>query len=92
MRFTINKFVMEKVSKEVQGNFAIPFKNLIYVLAGVIVMVLGYILMAGGGSSDPSVFNDEAMFSFRRIVLSPLLILIGFAVEIYAIMYIPKSK
>jgi len=83
---------MEKITKEGQGNFAIPYRNLIFVIAGVLLMILGYILMTGGGSSDPSVFTGEQMFSFRRIVLSPLLILSGFVVEIFAIMYTPKER
>ena len=55
-------------------------------------MVLGYILMMGGGSSDPSVFTGEAMFSFVRIVVAPVLILAGIVVEVVAIMYRPKAK
>ncbi|MCK9627764.1 MAG: DUF3098 domain-containing protein [Bacteroidales bacterium] len=83
---------MEKITKEEQGKFAIPYKNIIFVIAGVMLMLIGYALMTGGGTTDPSVFTGEEMFSFRRIVLSPLLILAGVAVEIYAIMYTPKEK
>ncbi len=83
---------MEKITKEEQGKFAIPYKNIIFVIAGVVLMLIGYALMTGGGTTDPSVFTGEEMFSFRRIVLSPLLILAGVAVEIYAIMYTPKEK
>lgn len=54
-------------------------------------MVLGYVLMAGGGSDDPNVFN-YGMFSFRRIVLAPVVILVGMVVEIWAIMHIGKSN
>jgi hypothetical protein len=54
-------------------------------------MVLGYVLMAGGGSDDPNVFNME-MFSFRRTVLAPIVILAGMVEIIWAIMYIGKSK
>ncbi|EKD31119.1 MAG: hypothetical protein ACD_77C00392G0019 [uncultured bacterium] len=73
-------------------NFAIPYKNLLYVLVGLALMVLGYILMAGGGTKDPNVFTGEEMFSFTRTVIAPVLILAGFVVEIFAIMYKPKSK
>ncbi|MEA5005541.1 MAG: DUF3098 domain-containing protein [Rikenellaceae bacterium] len=84
---------MEKMTKEEeQGKFAIPYKNIIFVVAGVVLMLLGYALMTGGGTTDPSVFTGEKMFSFRRIVLSPLIILVGVVVEIYAIMYTPKEK
>ena len=59
-----------------EGAFAIPRKNVLYIIAGFAVMVLGYVLMAGGGSDDPNVFN-YGMFSFRRIVLAPVVILVG---------------
>lgn len=71
--------------------FAIPKKNVVYIIAGFAVMVLGYVLMAGGGSDNPDVFNME-MFSFRRIVLAPIVILVGMVMEIWAIMHVGKSK
>ena len=54
-------------------------------LVGIAIISLGFILMAGGGSDDPAVFNDE-IYNFRRIRLAPTLVLIGLAIEIYAIM------
>lgn len=74
------------------GQFAIPRKNIIYLLAGLALMIIGFVLMTGGGTTDPSVFPEKEMFSFRRITLAPLFILAGFVVEIFAIMYKPKSK
>lgn len=71
--------------------FALPKKNVLYILAGFAVMLLGYAFMAGGGSDDPNVFNEE-MFSFRRIVLAPVVIIAGIVVEIWAIMHIGKDK
>lgn len=62
-----------------------PRKNIKILLAGLLVMVAGYILMMGGGSDDPNVFN-WAMFDFRRLVAAPIVILAGVAVEIIAIM------
>lgn len=73
------------------SKFALPYKNILYIIIGFAVMVLGYVLMAGGGSDDPNVFNME-MFSFRRIVLAPIVILAGMVEIIWAIMYIGKSK
>ena len=64
---------------------ALTAKNYILLLAGFAVIVLGFILMCGGGSNDPEVFNYE-MFSWRRITLAPILVIVGFAFEIYAIM------
>lgn len=60
-------------------------------IIGLLVMVLGYVLMTGGGSDDPNVFN-YAMFDFRRIVLAPVVILAGIAIEIVAIMKTSKNK
>ena len=74
-----------------EKDFAIPYRNILYIIAGFAVMVLGYLLMAGGGSDDPQVFN-EAMFSFRRIVLAPVLILIGIVGVIVAIMHRGKGN
>ena len=74
------------------GKFAIPYTNLRLILIGLGLMVLGYILMIGGGTDDPNIFTGDAMFSFRRIVISPLLILAGIVVEIVGIMYKPKVK
>jgi len=71
--------------------FPIPKKNVWYILAGLGIMILGYILISGGGSDDPEVFSSE-IFSTRRLVVAPLLILLGFAIEIFAIMYRPKNK
>ena len=58
---------------------------------GIIVMFAGYILMVGGGSKDPAVFN-YAMFDFRRLVAAPLVIICGIVIEVVAIMRIPRKK
>ena len=58
-------------------------------LVGIAIISLGFILMAGGGSDDPAIFNND-IYNFRRIRLAPTLVLIGLAIEIYAIM--AKSK
>ena len=60
-------------------------KGLKYLLIGLIVMVSGYILMTGGGSDDPQVFN-YAMFDFRRMVAAPVVIILGIVIEVVAIM------
>jgi hypothetical protein len=59
-------------------------------LIGIAVIALGFVLMAGGGSEDPKVFN-EAIFNFRRIRLAPTTVLIGFGITIYAILKNPKK-
>lgn len=60
-------------------------------IIGVVVMFAGYILMIGGGSDDPAVFNS-AMFDFRRLVAAPLVILCGIVIEVVAIMKVSKKK
>ena len=60
-------------------------KGLKYLLVGLLVMVSGYILMIGGGSDDPEVFN-YAMFDFQRMVAAPVVIVLGIVIEIAAIM------
>lgn len=68
---------------------AITPKGLKYLLVGLIVMISGYILMMGGGSEDPQVFN-YAMFDFRRMVAAPVVIVLGIVIEIVAIMGVFK--
>ena len=65
--------------------------NYLWVLIGIAFLLVGFLLMIGGGSDDPDVFN-EAIFSFRRLTLAPILVLIGFGLEIYAIMKKPKGE
>ena len=60
-------------------------------LVGIGVIALGFILMSGGGSEDPKVFN-EAIFNFRRIRLAPTVVLIGFGITIYSIFKNPKEQ
>lgn len=64
--------------------------NYIIVLIGLALIALGFILMIGGGSDDPKVFN-ESMFNFQRITLAPILVLAGFVVEIVAIFWRGKK-
>ena len=66
-------------------------KGLKMLLIGLIVMVSGYILMAGGGSDDPQVFNWD-MFDFRRMVAAPSVIILGIVIEVVAIMVFFKSN
>lgn len=65
--------------------------NYLFMLIGLIFIAVGFILMSGGGSDDPNVFNPE-MFSFRRIRLAPTLVLIGFVIEVYAIFTTKNDK
>ena len=66
-------------------------KGLKWMVIGVLVMVAGYLLMMGGGSKDPQVFN-LAMFDWQRLVAAPTVILCGVVIEIVAIMRVAKDK
>ena len=66
-------------------SMTLTLKNYILIIAGLVVIIIGMVLMTGGGSDDPAVFNYE-MFSWRRITLAPILIVGGFAFEIYALL------
>lgn len=79
------------VEVEKQQLLPLTFENYKLMLIGFVIIVIGFILMAGGGSDDLNVFNEE-MFNFRRITLAPILVLGGFVFEIYAIMKKPKKK
>jgi len=79
-----------KASKKTsEPSFVFGKKNYQFMLIGIACIVIGFILMAGGGSNDPNVFNPE-IYSFRRIRLAPAIVLIGFAIEIYAILRKPE--
>lgn len=71
------------------SNFPLPFENYKWIMAGFGIVIIGFFLMTGGGSEDPNVFND-AIFSFRRITLAPIVVVAGFASIFWAIMR--KSK
>jgi hypothetical protein len=81
----------EEITAQKTG-FAIPKENYKLILIGLGIIILGFILMVGGGSGDPNVFNEEELFSFRRISLSSIIVVLGFAFEVYAIMKKPKSN
>lgn len=76
-------------NNEHKPDFLFEKVNYTVLLIGIAVIALGFILMAGGGSDDPKVFNED-VFSFRRIRLAPTIVLIGFGITIYSIF--KKSK
>ena len=71
------------------NKFTFGKRNYKFMVVGIIFIALGFILMSGGGSDDPNVFNEE-IYSFRRIRIAPLIVIIGFAIEIYAILTNPE--
>ncbi|MFA7200387.1 MAG: DUF3098 domain-containing protein [Bacteroidales bacterium] len=78
--------------KEREKSFALPRRNAWMLVGTMVVIALGFVLMAGGGSKDPDVFAGETLFSFRRMVVAPILICGGFVYGVYAIMRIRKEK
>ena len=66
-------------------DFAFKKKNFILLITGILFIATGLILMSGGASEDPEVFNYE-IFNFRRLTLAPILITTGFIIEVFAIM------
>lgn len=64
--------------------------NYYIMIVGIVVILIGFVLMSGGATSDPNVFPKEELYSFRRITLAPIVVMIGFAIEIYAILKRPK--
>lgn len=85
---------MSKKNNNVQApkqEFIFQRKNYLFMFIGVAFITLGFILMSGGGSDDPNVFNPD-IFNFRRIRLAPTLVLIGLGIEVYAILLNPRKK
>lgn len=74
-----------KADQAKDGEMALGAGNYKLMLIGFAVIVIGFVLMSGGGSKSPEVFNYD-MFSFRRITLAPIVVVAGFIFEIYAIM------
>lgn len=81
---------VQKQSRET-GDFAIGRQNYLYLIIGFAIVILGFLLMSGGGSEDPNVFNED-VFSWRRITLAPIVSLAGFVFIIWAIMKKPKNN
>ncbi len=72
-------------------NFALGRENYKLLAIGFVIIIIGFLLMLGGRSENPAEFSDD-IFSFRRITLAPIVVLAGFAFEIWAIMKKPKEK
>ncbi|WP_026776453.1 DUF3098 domain-containing protein [Polaribacter sp. Hel_I_88] len=80
------------MKKEVnqEREFLFGKRNYIIMLVGIVFITVGFIFMSGGGSEDPNVFNEE-IYNWQRIRLAPTLVIIGLAIEIYAILADPKK-
>jgi|ERR1035437_7567453 hypothetical protein len=74
-----------------KGYFAFTKQNYILMIVGILVIISGYYLMAGGKSPDPNVFNPD-LFSSKRIIIAPAIVLFGYLIEAFAILYVPKGE
>ena len=70
---------------------ALTRENFNYIIVGCIVVKVGFILMSGGGTEDPTQFNEEELFSFRRITLAPFLVMVGYGIVLFGILKRPKK-
>ena len=73
------------IEKKENEGFALGKENLKLLMIGFLIIVVGFVLMIGGNSNDPNVFNKE-IFNFQRITLAPIVVMFGFIFEIFAIM------
>ncbi len=85
------KEIKKTEDNKTQFTFIFDKVNYIIMIVGVVLLAFGYIMLMGGGSDDPNVFNP-AMFNSRRLFVAPIFIILGFLAEIVAILYKPKSK
>lgn len=73
-----------------KSEFLFGKKNYLYMIVGLVFITVGFIFMSGGGSDDPNVFNEE-IYNWQRIRLAPTVVIVGLAIEIYAILADPKK-
>ncbi|HOY32505.1 MAG TPA: DUF3098 domain-containing protein [Bacteroidales bacterium] len=83
--------IKQKPSESKKSGFLFDKRNYVLMLAGIVFIIVGLIVMSGGGSKDPNVFNPD-IFNTRRLTVAPLLILSGFVIEVFAIMLKPVQK
>ncbi len=87
----MSKKLKQQSDQKPRSEFIFQRKNYIWLFIGLGCMALGFILMSGGGSDDPNVFNPD-IYNFRRIRLAPTLVLIGLGIEVYAILLNPHKS
>ena len=80
-----------KFTNKSKKDFLFNKSNYKWLFMSIITIAFGFIIMAGGGSKDPNFFNDE-IFNFRRILLAPTIVIIGFGIAVYSILKNPVNK
>ena len=86
------KHLDPRAAKFEKPGFALGLHNYKLMLIGLGIIVLGFILMSGGKTPDPTVFDGDAIYNFRRLTLAPAVVIFGFAFQVYAIMKKPEKK
>ena len=82
-------------NKEIQqqnGGLSFTKDNYLWMIIGAVVIIVGMMLLSGGRSTNASIFDKTEVYSFRRITIAPIVILLGFGIEVFAILKKPKSK
>lgn len=94
MRNQVGKSYENRSGKPSKGNQVIMFDrdNYTWMIIGFLLIIIGFFLMSGGKSPDPTKFNYDEIYSFRRITLAPVLMMLGFVLEVYAIMKKPRQR
>lgn len=94
MRNQVGKSYENRSGKPPKGNQVIMFDrdNYTWMIIGFLLIIIGFFLMSGGKSPDPTKFNYDEIYSFRRITLAPLVMMLGFVLEVYAIMKKPRQR
>lgn len=88
---TTKEFKKEVKIDRPKMNFAFGKKNYTFLIAGIVLLIIGYYTLSGGGSADPNQFSD-ALFSPRRMVLAPIILMLGYVTVGYAIMLTPDEE
>ena len=86
------KTTVKSDQSTIEGKPIFPKENYKFMLIGIVVIVIGFLLMTGGASTDPNNFKPSDVYSFRRITLAPTVIVLGLLIEVYAIMRRPKTN
>lgn len=81
----------KNTAKKENETFLFDKQNYVLMLVGVAMILLAFVLMSGGKSANPNEFNYDEVYSFRRITLAPIILMLGFGLEAYAIMKKPKA-
>ncbi len=90
-KVTSDKKYVQPTLKNSVDEFAFTRDNYKWMIIGIVVAFLGFILMSGGGTDDPTFFAGDTLFSFMRLTLAPIIILIGFCLVLYSIIKMSKE-